>query len=78
MYEWCYDWRAEYSGGSETDPTGPASTPEPDEYGNGPFRVYRGGDWWVGVLGLLCAARNGAEPNLNVVDNGFRLCRTAN
>ena len=37
VWEWCQDWYGDYSSGSQTNPTGPAS---------GDFRVLRGGYWY--------------------------------
>ena len=36
VMEWCSDWQADYSSGSQVNPTGPSS---------GPNRVRRGGSW---------------------------------
>jgi formylglycine-generating enzyme required for sulfatase activity len=67
VYEWCYDWYAAYSGGSETDPSGPVS---------GSLRVIRGGYWNNSGDGLSCAGRVDA-PSLRSAGVGFRPCRTA-
>lgn len=40
VWEWCWDWLAEYSSGSQTDPRGPTS---------GSARVNRGGGWYDGA-----------------------------
>ena len=37
VYEWCGDWYGSYSGGAQTDPTGPSS---------GNSRIVRGGSWY--------------------------------
>lgn len=68
VYEWCYDWLADYSGGSETDPTGPAS---------GSYRVVRGGYWSTSGSYLRCAYRDNLTPSFRSALVGFRLCRTA-
>jgi formylglycine-generating enzyme len=67
VYEWCYDWYAAYSGGSEPDPTGPTS---------GSFRVRRGGSWNLSGAHLRCARRIDNNPSLRYHSVGFRLCRT--
>jgi len=36
VWEWCYDWKGNYSSNSQTNPRGPQS---------GSYRVYRGGSW---------------------------------
>lgn len=69
VHEWCWDWHGSYSGGSETDPTGPSS---------GSFRVYRGNYWGGSGSTLSCAFRNGKASFYRDNNNGFRLCRTAN
>jgi formylglycine-generating enzyme required for sulfatase activity len=69
VYEWCYDWYGAYSGGSETDPTGPAS---------GSNRVIRGGFWVNPGSYLRCAYRyDDYTPSFRGSLIGFRLCRTA-
>ena len=68
VMEWCYDWYAEYSGSSETDPTGPST---------GSRRVLRGGSWGNSAFLLRCAVRDFITPAFRVNDVGFRLCRTA-
>jgi len=70
VLEWCYDWPAEYSGSSETDPTGPST---------GSKRVLRGGCWYVSADFLRCAYRLIHTParRSNNYLIGFRLCRTA-
>ncbi|MBN1617112.1 MAG: SUMF1/EgtB/PvdO family nonheme iron enzyme, partial [Spirochaetales bacterium] len=68
VFEWCYDWYDAYSGGSETDPTGPES---------GSYRVYRGGVWNSTEINLRCAFRCGDTPTTRSDGIGFRLCRTA-
>ena len=69
VYEWCYDWYAAgYSGGTETDPTGPVS---------GSSRVGRGGFWNNSGSYLRCADRGFGDPSDRSFNLGFRLCRTA-
>jgi len=69
VIEWCYDWSADsYSGGLETDPTGPAS---------GSTRVVRGGSWNFPGQFLSSAQRVSSLPTEKSNVSGFRLCRTA-
>jgi formylglycine-generating enzyme required for sulfatase activity len=68
VYEWCYDWYDDYSGGSETDPSGPTS---------GSGRVFRGGFWSNSGDSLRCASRSFITPSVRSNYIGFRLCRTA-
>ncbi|WP_319559474.1 SUMF1/EgtB/PvdO family nonheme iron enzyme [Marispirochaeta sp.] len=68
VWEWCYDWYAAYSGGSETVPAGP---------GSGSGRVSRGGHWAISGNALRCAYRFYRLPSNRLFSFGFRLCRTA-
>lgn len=68
MWEWCYDWYDDYSGGAETDPTGPTS---------GRYRVVRGGNWHNSGSYLRCAFRYHYYLSVRSNGGGFRLCRTA-
>ncbi len=68
LYEWCYDWKGDYYGGSATNPKGPP---------NGFYRVYRGGGWGYSAMYLRCAARDGYTPVSRYSYIGFRLCRSA-
>jgi formylglycine-generating enzyme required for sulfatase activity len=67
VWEWVWDWHADYAGGSETNPVGP---------GEGSSRVIRGGGW--GNLPDFCrsAIRSRCRPNSRNSDLGFRLVRT--
>jgi formylglycine-generating enzyme required for sulfatase activity len=66
VWEWCWDWYGSYSGGSQTDPRGPAS---------GSNRVLRGGSWYDYAWYLRSANRNYYGPSLRYNFNGFRLVR---
>jgi len=68
VYEWCYDWKDDYSGGSETNPVGPES---------GISFVRRGGFWDHPEDFLRCAKRSSAGSSYRGQSVGFRLCRTA-
>ena len=65
VWEWCGDWYAEYSGGSETNPAGAAS---------GTDRVLRGGSWFS-YEARFCrsACRMHGSPGDPTDATGFRL-----
>jgi len=54
VYEWCQDWYGNYSGGSQTNPSGPSS---------GTHRVIRGGCYWTSARGCRVSFRRGVEPH---------------
>ncbi|MFO0941279.1 MAG: SUMF1/EgtB/PvdO family nonheme iron enzyme [Pirellulales bacterium] len=64
VWEWCWDWKADYSTGNVTDPVGPQ---------DGMYRILRGGSWVSS--GDLCrsAYRNYNEPNYRTYSVGFRV-----
>ncbi len=64
VYEWVSDWGGSYSGGSQNNPSGPAS---------GGSRVVRGGSW--SNYGRYCrsAYRYSFVPSYRTGDVGFRL-----
>jgi formylglycine-generating enzyme required for sulfatase activity len=66
VWEWVWDWYGEYSPGTATNPTGPAS---------GNFRVLRGGSWLYGAQRCRSAYRQRASPKSKASDVGFRLAR---
>lgn len=68
VWESCYDWHAPYSGGSETDPTGP---------GSGTDTISHGGTWVVSEEFQRCAHRGYHSPTQRNPYRGFRLCRSA-
>ena len=68
VWEWCWDWYGEYSGGAVTNPTGAPT---------GTFRVYRGGGWNDFGKHLRSAYRAAAPPSNNSFNRGFRLVRNA-
>jgi len=63
VWEWCADWRGEYSGDA-TDPTGPAS---------GSYRVIRGGSWYRSARDCRSAYRYGSTPGYAYNGIGFRV-----
>jgi formylglycine-generating enzyme required for sulfatase activity len=68
VWEWCWDWFANYPTGPLTDPTGPAS---------GSARVLRGGSWGDGARNCRSAYRDFSNPGGMGSSIGLRLSRTA-
>jgi formylglycine-generating enzyme required for sulfatase activity len=67
VWEWCWDrYGSNYSGGSQTDPTG-ASV--------GSARVLRGGSWNYTAAYVRSACRNRNNPPFRTDSLGFRLVR---
>ena len=64
VWEWLNDWKANYPGGAQTDPEGPAS---------GSHRVKRGGSWNYPGSYLRSAKRNLSTPGTRVNSLGFRV-----
>ena len=64
VLEWCQDWRGDYSSGSQTNPTGPAS---------GPAHMYRGGSWYDGATSCRVANRTVSSTTGTGNSFGFRL-----
>ena len=64
VWEWSSDWKANYPGGAQTDPEGPAS---------GSYRVFRGGSWSNAGLVLRSAKRFRYNPSARLNDLGFRV-----
>jgi formylglycine-generating enzyme required for sulfatase activity len=62
--EWCEDWYGDYSNGSESNPRGPVS---------GSTRVFRGGFWSSGDIGIRVSNRNPISPDYRNHTTGFRL-----
>jgi formylglycine-generating enzyme required for sulfatase activity len=61
--EWCADWNGNYSGGSVSDPTGPAS---------GMLHLSRGGSW--NSMAAPCrSASRWLDPGIRFYNQGFRL-----
>ena len=64
--EWCLDWWSENLSSGVTDPTGPSA---------GPYRVLRGGSWFVGAGRCTSSHRDQYGYSSKDYDNGgFRLC----
>jgi formylglycine-generating enzyme required for sulfatase activity len=64
VWEWVHDWKANYPGGAQTNPEGPAS---------GSDRVLRGGSWGYGGSGLRSAERVSNTPGYRHNYIGFRV-----
>jgi formylglycine-generating enzyme required for sulfatase activity len=62
--EWVHDWKANYPGGAQTNPEGPAS---------GSLRVIRGGSWTTDGLHLRSAGRIHDTPGDRLDSLGFRV-----
>ena len=73
VWEWCNDCYDAYSGGSETDPTGPVSGDDHALRG----RVLRGGGWDDFARYCRSADRDGNDPGCRGGDFGFRLACSA-
>jgi formylglycine-generating enzyme required for sulfatase activity len=64
VWEWVSDWRANYPGGAQTNPEGPAS---------GSLRVRRGGSWGNVGAELRSAKRSANTPGIRNNGIGFRV-----
>ena len=62
--EWCYDWKADYSAETQTDPRGPSS---------GSFRVIRGGSWNFKAEECRVSTRGIRTPTNRLIILGLRL-----
>ena len=67
VWEWCWDWYGNYSGGSQSNPSGPSS---------GSNRVVRGGGWNYNASHSRAANRsnNFLQP-YGYTNGGFRVVR---
>jgi formylglycine-generating enzyme required for sulfatase activity len=68
VWEWCSDWKDNYSSGSQTNPTGPNT---------GDDRVRRGGGWFSNAGYCRVSGRNFLEPGNRAGSLGFRLASSA-
>ena len=64
VWEWCADWKGNYSSGAQTNPKGS------DE---GVFRVLRGGGWRDNAWCCSSSFRSGDAPYISNFDSGLRL-----
>jgi formylglycine-generating enzyme required for sulfatase activity len=67
VWEWCLDWRGNYSG-AERDPKGSSA---------GAHRVFRGGGWYSCSGSCRSAYRGGYDPGNRSYDIGFRVALPA-
>jgi formylglycine-generating enzyme required for sulfatase activity/TolB-like protein len=67
VWEWCWDWFAEYDSENQTNPAGPAA---------GTYRVIRGGGWYGYAQHLRSAARISFSPPARASYLGFRVARS--
>jgi len=63
VWEWCSDWKGDYSGSAERDPKGPSS---------GTYRVLRGGSFHGSVVFCRVAYRSSDNPANRYYLVGFR------
>jgi formylglycine-generating enzyme required for sulfatase activity len=75
VWEWCADWKADYSTGAATDPTGPAT--DPTGPASGSNRVIRGGSWDLSADGCRVALRLDYDPSYTLNSIGFRVARSS-
>ena len=67
VWEWCWDWKANYSSKVQTNPYG---------YGRGLYRAHRGGSWFFDVSHCRNANRGSNGPTASYDFIGFRLSRS--
>ena len=67
VYEWCWDWYADYPTGVVSDYIGPDS---------GSKRAHRGGGWVENASYCRSAFHSMANPGYAYNNLGFRLVRT--
>jgi formylglycine-generating enzyme required for sulfatase activity len=68
VWEWCSDWKADYSTSAVFDPTGPSS---------GSSRVFRGGGWVNNIYYCSVSIRNDYYPSDRYYYIGFRVARSS-
>ena len=66
VWEWCWDWFAEYVDGNATDPIGPKE---------GRGRSFRGGSWAVPEKMVRTSQRGAERPHNRMNGLGFRVAR---
>jgi hypothetical protein len=69
VWEWCWDWRDDYTDEPKIDPSGPSL---------GFSRVIRGGSWNDGEWSIQSVVRNDSWPNNGDNNIGFRIVRPSN
>ncbi|QQO09241.1 formylglycine-generating enzyme family protein [Breznakiella homolactica] len=68
VWEWCWDWYADYPREAQTDPQGAAATGS---------RVLRGGAWFTPVNLLRVTYRYWNAPSFKANSVGFRIARNS-
>jgi formylglycine-generating enzyme required for sulfatase activity len=68
VWEWCWDWYGNYSGGAQSNPRGASS---------GSSRVGRGGGWDYSASSVRSAYRGSGTPSSRYSSMGFRVARSA-
>lgn len=66
VFEWCWDWKGDYSRGAQSNPVGASS---------GSYRVERGGSLGHGAIMLRSASRSSLIPAYGERYTGFRVVR---
>jgi formylglycine-generating enzyme required for sulfatase activity len=66
VFEWGWDWKGDYPGEAQTDPTGASS---------GPYRLRRGGSWSTSAQDIRSAFRGYDTPSNRDGNLGFRIVR---
>ncbi len=64
VWEWCQDWKGDYSSSSQTNPTGPST---------GSHRVLRGGSWFDLAGRCRVSSRGNRTPDGSGYNLGLRL-----
>ena len=64
VYEWCNDWRGDYSSNAQVNPKGPSS---------GHYRVVRGGSYNFNENPCRVSFRFSDPPKYGYINHGFRL-----
>ena len=67
VWEWCEDWKANYTKEAVVDPKGPTT---------GKVRILRGGSFYDGTSLARSSFRGEYAPDDRFVNDGFRLART--
>lgn len=67
VWEWCSDWKGNYTSEAQTNPTGPSS---------GSYRVIRGGSWNNLTSYCRVSRRVSGSPDYRSLVWGFRLAMT--
>lgn len=67
VWEWCSDWKGNYSSSAQTNPAGPSS---------GADRVLRGGSWYDDAGGCRASCRFSGAPDDRFNNFGLRLVRS--